>query len=309
MKIVLAGGSGQVGRVLARAFQGQRHEVVILSRSPEKGPVPMVQWDGKSLDGWVRELDGADVVVNLAGRSVNCRYHGRNRRLILESRVHSTRAVGEAIATCRVPPRVWLQMSTATIYAHRYDRPNDEETGLIKGSLPEAPDKWKFSVEVAKAWEREVDRAKTPETRTVTLRSAMVMSPDRGGIFGTLLGLVRWGLGGKAGHGRQYVSWIHEQDFVNAVLWLIDHDEIQGAVNLASPNPLPYADFMRILRQAWGVRFGLPASKWMIEIGAILMRTESELVLKSRRVIPGRLLDQGFHFNFPTWERASQDLC
>jgi hypothetical protein len=224
--------------------------------------------------------------------------------------VLSTRAVGVAIAQAARPPRVWLQASTATIYAHRFDAANDEATGIIGGTDGEkdAPGTWKFSIDVARAWERTLDEAATPRTRKVALRSAMTMSPDRGGIFDTLLGLVRKGLGGSAGDGRQFISWVHEDDFVSAVRWLIERDDIDGVVNIAAPNPLPNADFMRALRQAAGVRIGLPATAWMLEFGAVFMRTETELILKSRRVVPRRLLDAGFQFTYPQWPEAARDL-
>jgi len=308
MKIVIPGGSGQVGTILARAFHGEGHEVVVLSRQPESVPWRCLLWDGEKLGGWVAELDGADVVINLSGRSVNCRYHARQRREIMDSRVKSTHAVGAAMACVRHPPRVWLQASTATIYAHRYDAPNDEATGIIGGSEPDAPEIWRFSIEVAQAWERAFDEASTPRTRKVKLRSAMTMSPDAGGIFATLSTLVRFGLGGAAGDGRQFVSWIHEEDFIRAVHWLIAHEEIDGAVNLAAPNPLPYVDFMRALRTAWGVPFGLPAPAWLLEIGTWLLQTESELVLKSRRVVPARLRQAGFEFRYPSWPEAARQL-
>ena len=309
MKILLPGGTGQVGTILARAFHGDGHEVVVLSRAPRQAPWRVVAWDAETLGPWTRELDGADVVVNLAGRSVNCRYTPDNRRAIQDSRVNSTRVVGEAIAGAARPPRVWLQMSTATIYAHRYDAPNDEATGIIGGAEPGAPDTWRFSIDVATSWERALAAAATPRTRKVALRAAVVMSPDRGGPFDLLLRLVRFGLGGQSGHGRQYVSWIHDRDFVRAVAWLIEHDKIDGAVNLAAPHPLPNAAFMRALRAAWGTRLGLPASAWMLSVGTWLLRTETELVLKSRRVVPGRLVQQGFAFDFPTWPEAARDLC
>ena len=170
---------------------------MILSRSPGPAPWRFVAWDAKTLGGWAREIDRAGVVINLAGRSVNCRYNARNRREIMESRVDSTRVVGEAIAAASRPPRVWLQASTATIYAHRYDAANDEATGILGGAEPGVPETWRFSIDVAKAWEAALDEAATPRTRKVKLRAAMVMSPDRGGIFDTLLGLVRRGLGGR----------------------------------------------------------------------------------------------------------------
>ncbi len=309
MKIVIPGGHGQIGGVLARAFFADGHDVVVLSRRRVEAPWSVVAWDGETLGDWAREIDGADVVINLAGRSVNCRYREKNRREILKSRIASTRVVGQAIAQALQPPRVWLQASTATIYAHRYDAPNDEKTGILGVGELDAPNTWNFSIDVANAWEQAANEVSLTDTRLVLLRSAMTMSPDAGGVFDTLLGLTRWGLGGRCGDGRQYVSWIHDHDFVRACYWLMNHDELSGPVNVSSPNPLPHADFMRALRCAWGVRLGLPASKWMLEIGVMLMRSESELILKSRRVIPTRLLESGFHFEFPRWPDAAEDLC
>jgi uncharacterized protein (TIGR01777 family) len=200
-------------------------------------------------------------------------------------------------------------MSTATIYAHRFDAPNDEFTGILGGDEPHVPETWRFSIEVAKQWEQAVDEASTPETRKIKMRSAMVMSPDAGGVFDTLLTLVRRGLGGRAGDGKQYVSWIHHEDFVRAIYWLIENNEMEGVVNLAAPHPLINDDFMSQLREAQGVLFGLPATKLMLEIGAVFMKTETELILKSRRVIPKKLRDSGFKFKFETWQKAGQNLC
>jgi len=307
MKIVIPGGSGQIGAILAKAFLNAGHEVVVVSRSPRPAPWRVVAWDALSIGPWASEIDGADVVINLAGRSVNCRYSAANRREIVDSRVNATRVIGEAIARAKAPPRVWLQSSTATIYAHRYDAPNDDVTGIIGGAEVGVPETWRFSIEVAKAWEEAAIKAKSPGTRQVLLRSAMTMSPDRGGVFDVLMGLVRRRLGGRNGDGRQFVSWIHEEDFVRAIFWLIDGD-LEGPVNLASPHPLPNADFMRILRDAAGVRFGLPASRWMLEIGALFLRTETELILKSRRVTPTRLLQSGFTFAFAEWQNAAREL-
>jgi uncharacterized protein (TIGR01777 family) len=308
MKVVIPGGSGQVGTILARHLSGLGHEVVVLSRRPTPAPWRVVPWDARTVGGWAAELDRAEAVINLAGRSVNCRYTAANRAAILNSRVESTRVVGTAIARSARPPRAWLQMSTATIYAHRFDAPNDEATGVPGGSVPNAPDTWRFSIDVATAWERTCAEADTPQTRKTVLRSAMVMSPDRGGVFDVLLGLVRRGLGGAAGNGRQFVSWVHDRDFVRAVGWLIAHNDLAGAVNVASPNSLPNAEFMRALRRAWGTRWGLPASRWMLGVGAWLIRTETELILKSRRVVPGRLLGSGFAFEYPEWPSAADDL-
>lgn len=298
----------KVGTLLARVFHAEGHEVCVLSRLPGNAPWQTIEWDGEMLGDWTKAIDGADVVINLAGRSVNCRYTAANRHEIMRSRVNSTRAVGAAIAGAWHPPRVWLQASTATIYAHRYDTANDEATGIIGGAEKDAPDTWRFSIDVARAWENAAMEIPAPRTRLVLLRSAMTMSPDRGGIFDTLLGLARRGLGGRAGDGRQFVSWIHEADFVRSVRWLIENDSISGPVNLAAPEPLPNAEFMRLLRAACGMPVGLPATKWMLEIGARFLKTETELILKSRRVVPDRLLDAGFTFQFPRWQEAVRDL-
>lgn len=308
MRIVIPGGTGQVGTVLARAYLADGHDVVVLSRRPAPALWRVVAWDGATVGPWATELDGADVVINLAGRNVNCRYTPENRAAILASRVDSTRVVGDAIARAARPPAVWLQASTATIYAHRLDAPNDEATGIIGGHEPDVPEAWHFSIDVVTAWERAARERVPNGTRLVLMRSAMVMSPDAGGIFATLLGLVRFGLGGPVAGGRQYVSWVHERDFIRSLYWLIDHDALSGVVNIASPNPLPYRDFMRALRRAAHVPLGLPATRWMLELGTWALRTESELVLKSRRVVPGRLLDSGFRFDYPDWPPAAADL-
>ena len=309
MKIVIPGGAGQLGQVLARALHASGHEVVVLSRTNRDFPWRTVEWDGETLGKWAEEFEAADAIINLAGESVNCRYTAENRRLISESRLKSTKIVGDAIAQAWTPPRVWLQASTATIYAHRYDAPNDEVTGIIGGSEPNVPDTWRFSIEVATSWERALKDSPTPNTRRVAMRSAIVMHRGEDSPFDILLNLVRLGLGGQAGDGRQWMSWIHETDFVRAVLWLIEHDELEGAVNLAAPNPLPNAEFMQSLREAWGHPLGIPAPAWALELGAFILHSETELILKSRRVIPTRLLNSGFTFRFPTWPEAARDLC
>ena len=308
LKVVIPGGSGQVGTVLARDFHRRGADVVVLSRTPAVQPWRVVAWDGAHVGDWQQEIDGCDVVINMAGRSVNCRYSDANRREILESRVQSTRAVGKAIAQSQTPPRLWLQASTATIYAHTYDRANDERPGIIGGAEASAPDSWRFSIDVARAWEAAFDEVLLDRTRKIALRSAMTLSPDAGGVFDTLRRLARRGLGGTAGDGRQFMSWVHYEDFNAVIRWLIDHQEIDGIVNVASPNPLPNAEFMRILREECGAPFGLPATEWMLELGAIFMRTETELVLKSRKVVPTRLLESGFVFSFPAWRPAAHDL-
>ncbi len=308
MKIVIPGGSGQVGHILAGHVHARGHEVVVLSRSPRHGPWRVVEWNGVAPGAWVSELDGSDVYINLAGRSVNCRYTKHNRREIYESRIQSTLLLNDVIASMQRPPRLWINASTATIYRHALDRPMDEITGELGGNEPGAPDSWNFSIEVAKGWEQAFFSMTTPRTRKIAIRSAIIFSPDRGGAFDLLLDLVRHGLGGAQGPGTQFVSWIHDLDFSRAINLLIACEALSGVVNLASPNPVPNRDFMRALRNAWGIRLGLPAPRYLIEVGAFFLRTESELILKSRRIVPTRLLAAGFHFMFPDWPAAALDL-
>jgi uncharacterized protein len=308
LRIVIPAGNGQVGTVLSRHFHAQGHEVVVLARKPFPAPWRVVSWDGENLGQWTSELENSDVVINVAGRSVNCRYTAANRKTIMDSRTETTRLLGRAIGHLTHPPGLWMNASTATIYRHVYDRPMDERTGEIGGNEPDAPAKWKFSIDVATSWEAVFFDAVTPNTRKVALRSAMILSPDRGGIFDMLLRLVRFGLGGTAGGGNQFISWIHDADFVSALEFLLDHEELEGSINVSSPHPLPNREFMKALRQAWGTPIGLPAANWMLEIGSVFLRTETELVLKSRRVIPGRLLESGFQFQFPDWSAAARNL-
>jgi len=314
LRIVIPGGSGQVGHLLARHFWAQGHRVTILTRRPkDAGPLwREIAWDGATCGPWIAELDGADVCINLAGRSVNCRYGERNRREIYDSRVVPTRLLNEVISTLGAPPRVWMNASTATIYRHSLsgtgNKQMDEATGELGGNEPGAPDTWNFSIRVAKDWETAFFEADTPETRKIALRSAVTFSADKGGVFDVLSTLVRRGLGGTNGSGRQMVSWVHGEDFCRAVDFLIADESFAGVVNVAAPHPLANAAFMRVLRRAWGVPVGLPAPAWLIEIGCFLLRTESELVLKSRNVVSGRLEAAGFRFLFPDWPDAARDL-
>jgi uncharacterized protein (TIGR01777 family) len=304
--IILAGGSGFLGGVLAEHFAARGMEVIILTRKPgqEAGVAREVLWDGETLGEWTNELEGARALINLAGISVNCRYHARNRKLMLDSRLNSTRVLGEAIARCANPPTVWLNSSTATIYKHTFG-PAWDEVGEI-GGCAEAKDI--FSVYVATEWERVFNDAGTPCTRKVTLRSAMVLGHGRNSVLPNLLQLARLGLGGSLAGGRQFVSWIHEEDFCRAVEWIIEHENLSGVVNLAAPNPVTNAEFMATIRKACRAPFGLPASRWMLEVGAFFLRTETELLIKSRRVVSGKLLAEGFRFRFGHIEHAIENL-
>jgi len=306
-KIILAGGSGFLGGELAKHFRALDWEVVILTRSPKSRTdgVREVAWDTKSLGAWARELEGATAVVNLTGRSVDCRYTVKNRRDIMDSRVNSTRVVGEAIAQCKTAPRVWLNSSTATVYQHTFGKPHDE----LSREMDSATDaKDAFSVEVAQAWERALNEANTHQTRKVALRTSMVLGLGRNSVFPVLRRLTKFGLGGRQGSGKQFVSWIHVTDFCRVVAWAIARDELAGPINQCAPNPLPNAEMMRCFREVCRMPIGLPATEWMLEIGAFFLRTETELIFKSRRVISARLPASGFTFQFPTFREAIADL-
>lgn len=306
-RVVIAGGNGFIGTFLQRRLADRGLEVTVLTRSPrqDQEKIRDVLWDGRSLGSWTEKLEGASALINLSGRSVNCRYNERNRHDILESRVESTRVLGEAIARSRDPPRVWLNMSTATIYKHTFDHPMDEATGIIEPT-PEAKDA--FSIEVARAWEQTLYDAQTPATRKVAMRSTMVFAANSGGVYRTLRTLARWGLGGPIAGGHQWISWIHEEDYARAVEWLIDHDSLSGPVNLASPNPISQSDMMRIIIRERGVPFGIHATRWMMEVAAFIHRTEAELIIKSRLVVPARLITSGFQFHYPTMKEGVHEI-
>ena len=306
-RIVLAGGSGFLGRALAAQLQKSGYKVTVVTRSPAGmlSGLREIAWDACTLGDWARELEGAAGVINLAGRSVNCRCTPRNRRLIMDSRVRSTQVIGQAIAQCTNPPPVWLNASTVTIYKHTCEDAWDE--GGLTGSTPEAKDE--FSVAVATAWEEALNGAKTPGTRRIAMRTSMVLGLDKNSVFPVLRRLVRLGLGGRMGDGRQFVSWIHEEDFCRAVEWLITHDRLNGVVNMTAPHPISNAEMMKAFREVSGRSFGLPAARWMLEIGAFFLRTETELIIKSRRVVPGRLTSAGFQFCFPHLRGAFEDLA
>jgi uncharacterized protein len=302
-KLVIAGGSGSLGQVLARYFREQNWRVVILTRSPRESDE--VLWDGKTIGSWKSEIDGAEAVINLAGKSVDCRYTSRNRAEILSSRIDSTRSIGKAIQQCTRPPRVWLNSSTATIYKHTFG-PAHDESGEI-GAHPDADDA--FSIKVATQWERALAEVSTPKTRKIALRAAMVLGHGRNSVFPTLRRLVKCGLGGRMSSGKQFVSWIHEADFARAIQWIIEHDDLDGPINVAAPEPITNDEMMRTLREILRVPIGLPASRWMLDIGAFLLRTEVELIIKSRRVVPGRLAKSGFQFEFTKMRQAFLDLA
>ena len=310
LRIVIPGGSGQMGQLLARHFHEQGHRVSVLTRGPSTEPWESVYWDGETIGDWTDHLEGADVCINLTGRTVNCRGTRKNREQMYNSRIRSTELLGEVISQLSEPPRLWMNASTATIYQHSYLQSMDELTGII-GETPDKPFMWHFSVQLAQDWEKAVYKTPTPRTRKILLRTSLLFGPHPGSVFAVMLGLVRMRLGGHVGNGRQFVSWIHELDYARAVDFLIAHEELDGPINLAAPEPLSNSDFMRAFRTAWGRGLpvnGLPTPTPLLELGALFMRTESELVLKSRKVIPTRLLDAGFKFEYSDWPTAVNDL-
>ncbi len=290
-KIVLAGGSGFIGRALAKRFLAQGDRVVILGRG-KTGSAPQAEflhWDGRTPGDWVKTLEGADLLINLAGKSVDGRYNEKNKKAILDSRVFPTLVLREAVQKAEKPPKLWINFSTATIYRHAEDRPMDDETGEIGSG---------FSVEVAKAWEKAFFDGATPRTRKVALRAAIVVG-EGGGVWSPLKTLVRWGLGGTQGNGRQMFSWIHEEDLFGIIRFVQSHGDITGTVNCSAPHPLPNRELMAAFRKVLHRPFGLPAPAWLLEIGAFLIRTETELLLKSRWVLSTRLEKAGYRFKHP----------
>jgi len=316
LRIVLPGGSGQVGQALAHRFQERGHHVTVLTRGPYAAPWHTVHWDGAEIGPWTETLEGADVCINLTGRSVNCRYNAENRRQIYASRIGSTRLLNRVITGLANPPKLWMNASAATLYrrvvdAHGVDLPEDENSSLEGGDVLGAK-AWNtrrgFTQRVIRDWEAAFYETATSRTRKVALRSAVVFSPTPGSAFAVLSNLVRLSLGGAQGSGRQFVSWIHEADYARAVEFLIGREDLDGPINLVAPNPLPNRVFIEALRDAWDVPNGLPAPSLFIRIGAFVMRTEAELVLQSCRAVPGRLLRAGFRFEFPDWPEAAEDL-
>jgi hypothetical protein len=311
LRIVIPGGSGQMGQLLARHFSGQGHQVSILSRGPSVEPWESIYWDGETIGPWTEALEGADICINLSGKSVNCRFTEKNRAALRNSRIRSTEILGAVISRLAQPPKLWMNASAASVYQHSIDRPMDEFTGINGREIEGAPDTWQFMMQLATDWEAAFYKTPTPRTRKIALRTTLLFGPHPGSVFAVMLNLVKFRLGGTVGSGKQYVSWMHELDYARAIQFLVEHEEIEGPINMAAPEPLPNRDFMRALRTAWGRGLpvnGLPAPTPILEVGAFFLRTESELVLKSRRVVPTRLLNAGFQFEFSDWYAAADDL-
>lgn len=299
-KIVIAGGTGFLGECLKRYFLEKGYEVVILSRDkkPDQPFLYYQQWDGKTLGDWAKNLEGAEALINLTGKSVDCRYTSRNKKLIYSSRLDATRVLGLAVAACENPPEVWINAASATIYCHSLDKPMDETSGELGEG---------FSVDVCKRWEQVFSDQQAPKTRKVILRIAIVLG-YKSGAFQPLQNLVKIGLGGRQGSGMQKFSWIHEQDFVKITNYVLENENIKGVLNVSAPNPVTNKELMHILRKTLKMPFGLPTPTWLLRIGAVLIRTETELILKSRFVIPKKLLGRNYAFDFPKLEEAIDDL-
>lgn len=311
-KIVLAGGTGFIGQALTNYF-GTENQVVVLTRNMQHQKTNafgenrvqeavlkntrFVQWDAVNTGSWCKELEGAALVINLAGKTVNCRYHEKNKQEIFDSRTGATRAIGECIRACINPPKLWINSSSATIYPHATGAPRDESFTAFEND---------FSVQVCKLWEQTFYEQRTPFTRKVALRMAITLGA--GGVMMPYFNLLKFGLGGRQGNGRQMYSWVHITDTCRMVEWLFDHKEMEGTYNCVSPGAVTNDTFMAVLRKCTGHKFGLPAFEWMLHMGAPVIGTEAELVLKSRWVLPAKMLQSGFVFRYPKLEDALEAI-
>ncbi|TPN81351.1 TIGR01777 family oxidoreductase [Aquimarina algicola] len=299
-KIVIAAGTGFLGKVLIQYFQATTDQIIILTRGNQntKNNIKFVHWDAQNIDTWAKELEETDVLINMTGKSVDCRYTEKNKKLILDSRVNSTIVLGEAVKSCKTPPKVWINSSTATIYRHSLDKEMDEIHGEIGTG---------FSVNVAKAWEKAFFDQVTPSTRKVAVRTSIVLGKN-GGALKPILNLTKIGMGGKQGTGNQKISWIHETDFARSLDFIINNKSIEGAINIVAPKPTTNAIFMKTMREVTKIPFGIPSPKLLLELGARIINTETELVLKSRNVVPKKLEEHGFQFSFSDLKKALQSL-
>ncbi|KGO89299.1 TIGR01777 family oxidoreductase [Flavobacterium suncheonense] len=299
MKIIIAAGTGFLGNVLIGYFQNQSNDIVVLTRGKTmlKNNIRYIHWNAKTMTGWEKELENADVLINLAGKSVDCRYNEANKKEILLSRIKSTKLLNKAVLQCQNPPKHWLNASTATIYRHSEDQQMDEYTGEIGND---------FSMNVAQSWEKAFFKTETPNTKKTALRTSIVLG-KKGGAFPPLKNLTQLGFGGKQGNGNQFISWIHEEDFARAVAFVVEK-EITGKINIVAPEPIQNRFFMKALRKEMKVSFGAPLGKRMLKFGAKIIGTETELVLKSRNIIPKRLTENGFTFRYTKIDKVFQNL-
>jgi len=299
-KIILAGGNGYLGGVLARYYSHIAEEVIILSRKPKaaEGNIKTFIWDGATKGDWVKEMEGADMLINLCGKNVNCRYTAKNREKIIRSRVVPTTLLNKVVGELNNAPALWINITSATIYRHAEDFAQDEATGQIG---------YGFSIDVCRQWEETFFSECKVSVRKVALRMGIVLGRSDG-VFPRLLNLVRFGLGGKQGNGQQHVSWVHEQDVARSTEWILDHPEMNGVINCTAPEAIKNTDLMHVLRKNYGMPIGLPTPAWLLNIGARIIGTETELILKSRWVAPKRLLDSGYQFLFTKADYAIDDI-
>lgn len=296
MKIIIAGGTGFLGKALENYFTERHHEVWILTRNPKRDNE--IQWNARTIGTWADSLEGAEVLINLTGKSVDCRYNDANKTEILRSRIDSTNVLQEAIDLCKNPPKIWLNSSSATIYLHAETQLMTEAKGIIGDD---------FSINICKAWEGAFFTKTIPKIRKVALRTSIVLG-NNGGAFPKLKMVARLGLGGTQGVGNQKVSWIHVEDFCKAVYFIIQNENIEGKINITSPQPIDNKSFMKILRNVMHIPFGIDSPRFLLEFASIFLQTETELLLKSRNVYPQRLMDLGLEFGFKTVEEAVKDL-
>lgn len=299
-KIVIAAGTGFLGSVLTEHFKNKFESIIILTRGKNKtqNNMKFVHWDAKTLGNWKTEINNAEVLINMTGKSVDCRYTKKNRKLIMSSRIASTTVLGKAIKECKNPPKVWLNSSTGTIYRHSLDKEMDEINGEIGTG---------FSVDVATTWEKTFFDQHTPNTRKVALRTSIVLGRN-GGALPPIINLVKIGFGGKQGNGNQKLSWIHEVDFARSLEFIINNNNISGPINIVSPTPTTNVKFMKALRKTMQIPIGISLSKPILELGARFIKTETELILKSRNVVPQELQNNGFNFSYPDLENAFEHL-
>ena len=311
-KIIIAGGTGFIGEELSKYF-GKENDIIILSRKinhtktnrnnysviskDDLQYIQYLQWDGKTIGEWGKSFEDADIIINLAGKTVNCRYNEKNKQEIFDSRTNATKIIGEAIRNCTIPPKLWINASSATIYRHAEDRPQDEYTGEFLND---------FSVQVCQLWEKTFYEQRTPFTRKIALRMAITLGA--GGVMIPYFNLLKFGLGGYQGSGKQMYSWVHIEDTCRLIEWIYEHKEMEGIYNCSSPHPVSNKNFMDTLRRITNTKLGLPAYKWMMKFGAALIGTEAELVLKSRWVVPTKILETGFTFKYPLLEEALKEI-
>jgi len=311
-KIIIAGGTGFIGQELCNFF-GDENEIIVLGRQqPQQASnaygenninpsvlkkIRFVKWDGIHEGDWCKEIDGADLVINLTGKSVNCRYTAKNKQEIFDSRTNSTKAIGLAIQHAVHPPELWINAASATIYPHATDEPRDE-------SFTDFHDD--FSVQVCKLWESTLYEQRTPFTRKCALRMAVTLGT--GGVMIPYFNLLKFKLGGRQGSGNQMYSWVHITDTCRMIEWIATNKSLEGTYNCSSPAPVTNYDFMKTLRAVTGHKIGLPAYAWMLKIGAAIIGTETELLLKSRWVLPQKMIGTGFQFKYPFLQDAMQNI-